>query len=86
MSNIKALNLIVNYPIIQVLSESNTVYSNLLDTISIYYINDYVVYQLSAVRQYESSNKVLVPSRTSYTKRMIQLVDYTTLFMILEME
>jgi len=58
MSNIKALNLIVNYPTIQVLSESNTVYSNLLDTISIYYINDYVVYQLSAVRQYESSNKV----------------------------
>ncbi len=53
----KSLKLIVSYPVIQN-SEGNNKIFNLLDTISIYYLNEYAVYKLSAVRQLENNQRI----------------------------
>lgn len=57
MQNIKSLKLVVCYPVIQNFDNKNSMF-NILDTISIYYLNGYVVYKLSAVRQLENNHRI----------------------------
>jgi hypothetical protein len=55
-SNLKGINLIVNYPI--VIANEQVKISNLRDTISIIYFNDYVLYQLPGTREFETDKKI----------------------------
>ncbi len=52
----KGINLIVNYPVVQIWS-GNIKVIDLLDTISIYYVNNYIVYKLGASRGLETGQK-----------------------------
>ena len=54
---IKALNLIVNYPVVQTIAGNLHVF-NLSDTISIYYSKDYIVYKLAPIRQLETDQRI----------------------------
>jgi hypothetical protein len=57
-SKTKGLNLIVNYPVLELQDKHHFSVSNLMDTVKIYYINDCIVYGLIPPRDFETNKKV----------------------------
>lgn len=58
-NEVKSLHLFVNYPISQVLNNDSLHFFNLKDTVSIYYIKEYIIIKLSAVREMGTEKRIL---------------------------
>jgi len=57
MINVKSLNLIINYPLI-IYQNDKVKYSDLLDTITIYYVNECIIYKLPPIKSFQDNKSI----------------------------